>query len=397
MYSVPYLMQGINLVESGRKQEALPYLRYAARHEPINAEGWLWLAAASDDREEYRHCINMALQLDPQHPVAARMRADLERQDWQLAGGFPIGPVNTPPVASTPIIGMVSPPTAYPLADTGTWQRPSRLRRALRALVIALLLGGCLGGIASLVVSGVLIDLGRDVLRIEETHSLQFTVGELPGFRFRVEVPETWMPADSDSGTWRSTRDNLLAAFSVPDDQISVWELVEESFSTAVRDPVYGQVIPNVRLVETDVDLLGRHNMVTALTLHEIVPFPTPPEGATGDVCGRVRAVEAAFRADGALATQPDSALVASDVIERADLGDCAFFVHRRYTNQPAHEVSFPVTIDRAPTVTREITLVVPVGEARYAVWVLTLADSAYDDYDSAIDRVIKTLVHRPT
>ena len=87
----PHLMQGIQLVQAGQKAEALAYLRHAARTEEIGVEGWLWLAAATDDLEEYRYCVEMALQLDPYHPIAQRMRDELARQ------GRPIGPPPSEP------------------------------------------------------------------------------------------------------------------------------------------------------------------------------------------------------------------------------------------------------------------------------------------------------------
>jgi hypothetical protein len=77
----PDLLQGIGLVQSGHRRAALDYLRRAAQGEPLTAEGWLWLAAATDDLAEYRGAVTQALRLDPRHPTARRMRAELERMD----------------------------------------------------------------------------------------------------------------------------------------------------------------------------------------------------------------------------------------------------------------------------------------------------------------------------
>ena len=76
----PNLMQGIQFVRAGRKAEALPYLRYAVQNESVPADGWLWLAAATADLDEYRYCVDQALRLDPQHRTALQMRGDLERR-----------------------------------------------------------------------------------------------------------------------------------------------------------------------------------------------------------------------------------------------------------------------------------------------------------------------------
>jgi hypothetical protein len=381
MYNAPppNLMQGIQLIESGRKAEALPYLRYAVQNEVATAEGWLWLAAATDDLEEYRYCIDQALRLDPFHPTAQRMRNELERLESHArapgnmyaayGAGFETG-----------------------RQATSARHRPSRLRRLLRALVLLLIVGGCVGGVAALIASGVIQEAARDWLAGEETHTLEFTVGGLSPYRFRVEMPGTWLPADTDDPSWRDKREKLMAAFPPPDGQTSVWEQVETSFSRAARDPVYGEISPPIRLVETDVARLEQGSMVAALTLLEIVPYPSLGEPAA-DVCAQMRLLEQYFKTTGELAMQPDSAIVETALTERQGQDDCIFVVHRRYTNQT--QVAFPLSADRAPTATRAITLAVPVGIERYALWQITFADSVYDDYERTIERIFDTLVYQ--
>ena len=85
----PNLAQGIHLVQSGDKQTALIFLRRAAQDEPLTAEGWLWLAAATGDLAEYRQAVTRALRLASRHPVARRMRAELERLDGAAANTAP--------------------------------------------------------------------------------------------------------------------------------------------------------------------------------------------------------------------------------------------------------------------------------------------------------------------
>jgi hypothetical protein len=387
----PNLAQGIQLVEARRRGEALPYLRFAARTEGLPAEGWLWLAAATDDLEEYRHCVLEALRLDPFHPTAQRMRNDLERQAGWVAYPPP-NPYSYAPAAPLPYADEF----ATRRQETAAHYRPSRLRRAIRILAVALLLGSCLGVIAALIVSGAITNAARDLLAIREAHTLEFTIGEQPGYRFRVEVPETWLPANADSGSWRDARDALIAAFPTPAGQDSVWEQVEVSFSSAVRDPVYGEMLPPVQLVETDSDKLGASGMVAALTLHEIVPFPPPPPGMTVDICSKMRALEAQFSAEGTLNPQPDSEVIETILAARHDRDDCVYAIHRRLTRQPPQNVPFPLAPDRAPDAFREITLAVPVGAERYALWRITLADSAYDDYAYAVERILSTLQYAP-
>jgi Flp pilus assembly protein TadD len=120
MYNTPppNLLHGINLVQAGQKHEALIYLRHAARHEPLTAEGWLWLAAATDNLDEYTYSVDQALRLDPRHPIAARMRGDLNR----LAGW------NRPAETGT------GEPTNRPAPAT-EMHRLSRARRAMSRLL----------------------------------------------------------------------------------------------------------------------------------------------------------------------------------------------------------------------------------------------------------------------
>lgn len=383
MYNAPppHLMQGIHLLESGRRIEALPYLRHAARTEPIPADGWLWLAAATDDREEYRYCVTQALHLDPYHPVAARMRAELERQDaWPVATGAGYAPVNASMGAPTGSF-----PEIYPTMRQELPRRPSRLRRVLRGLVLGILLGGCLGVLASLAVSGVVQDAARDWLQGGDEHTLQFTVGDSPGFRFRVAVPDSWMPANTDSQSWRDTRDALMKQFPVPEDQPSPWEEVEKSFSSAVRDPVYGTMLPPVSLVETDADRLAGQGMIAALTLREIMPLPKEPAGS---VCERLDRVRSQFESE----ASGRGEVIESRVVERRAPDDCIVILDRRFLDLSPQEIPYPVPGSAAPDAIREIKLAVPVGAELYAVWTLIVADAAAGEYADAITQIRESL-----
>ncbi len=383
----PYLMTGIQLVQAGRRADALPYLRYAAQNEPINAEGWLWLAAATDDLEEYRACVNHALRLDRTHPVASRMRAELER-------------LTTP--ARTPSGGMEAVPSwlgasvVAPDEDTAARRRGQhrparhRLRWVLAVMVLVAIVA------AALIVSGVLqdaVDTAQNSSNATGAHTLDFTVGATDGYRFRVEVPDSWLPANTDSPDWKAARDSIAAAFPVPEGQIGVWQQVEASFSAVTRDPVYGVMLPQPRLVETDIARLTQSGVVTTLTLSEIVPLPDLTDGQSGDLCARMQLLQAQFQADNELATQPGNTLLKAELVTRGNLGDCAYWIERRYTGQNPSQVPFPVTIDRAPDTIRTVLIAVPVGTERYALWTVSLADSAYDDYANTIARIVDTLV----
>lgn len=375
MYNAPppNLMAGIQLAQAGRKLDALPYLRRAARHETMSAEGWLWLAAATDDFEEYRFSVDQALVLDPRHPVASRMRDDLNR-----LSGWPPAPSGA-------------------VWDTGRHEatalfRPSRGRRALRALVLLLFALAVVGGVALLVIAADLPERVRGWLKIEESRSAAFTVGSEPGYRFRVEVPESWYAADTASADWQAARNRLQGAFD--DVPPAVWALVETDFAGAGRDPVFGDLDPKIRLVETDTDRLAKNGLIPALTLHAIIPLPSPSDAPGADVCARMQLLNA-----GDQNPVPNSTVVEVSVVRRNTLGDCLFLIDRRYTGQSPDQVPFALSAARAPVAFREITLAVPFGEERndYALWQITLADSAYADYERAIDRIVATLEYRGT
>ncbi len=384
----PNLLQGIQLAQAGHKAEALRYLRYAAQTEHLTAEGWLWLAAASDDLGEYRHCVEQALRLDPYHPVAGRMRHELEaslaapaRSPAYAAGGYP--------AAEQDLGQTFAGDYTMQREDTAYRHRASWLRRLLRALVLIVLLGGCIGIVASLVVSGAVENLVRDLLMVEELHTLEFTVGESPGFRFRVDVPETWLPANTDNNSWRETRDTLTAAFP---SSTALWEDIEQSFSVVIRDPVYGEMKPRIHLVETDTARLQDNGMVAALSLHDILALPDPLPGTDGSVCARMRLLETQFAASGTFAASPDVETLETTLAVRKSLGDCVFAIERRFTDQRTDQVLFPLPDANIPTSTREVMIAVPVGIERYAVWQITFADRAAGDYDYAVEQIIGSL-----
>ncbi len=353
----PNLAQGISLAQAGRKPEALVYLRQAARTEPLNAEGWLWLAAASDDLEEYRLCVEQALRTDPRHPVAQRMQNDLMR----------LGEMNQTMPRGMPGIGTQTPPR-------------SRGRRRFILLLLFLLLGA--GAVVALIVSGVAEDaLDRLSTRDEVVHSVEFTVGEGSlAHRFYVEVPSSWLPADTDSQTWIDTRGELEQAFPGSE---SVWTEIEASYSNTVRNPVYGELRPKpVAIVETDHDTLDDAGMVSTLALLEIQPLPKNDQDL--NTCERLQLLQSELEAE-PLPTGAE--IVRSLIAQREGRDDCALVFHRRLTSA-ASGVLPGIT---PPAAVHEIRLAVPIeAENRYTLWILTISDSVYREADT--DRLIASL-----
>ncbi|WP_119068107.1 hypothetical protein [Aggregatilinea lenta] len=370
----PNLMQGIFLVQSGRKVEALAYLRHAARTEPVGPEGWLWLAAATDDLEEYRYCVQMALQLDRAHAVARQMRDDLARRGI---------PVDLPPDNGAGI----------GVAERSLPYRGTRRRRILLAVMVLLLLAAVLGVIYVVTMTDVLSDAVDEVDQALSGTETTIRVGSAPSFRFRVDLPESWMAADEDSGGWQSTRTALEDDFPAPGEGGGVLEQVDESFSAVTRDPVYGAVQPNVRLVNTDRVALAAEGMVATLTLQEILPLPEVDAGEDPTVCNRLGVLQRRSQDD---AATDGSEVIASGLIERDLPQDCVFFVHRRFPIDSFDQNVFLLDPDRAPEAMRAIAIVVPVGAERYALWWLTYADEAAEAYQDTLDGILETLEYVP-
>ncbi|HVO72196.1 MAG TPA: hypothetical protein VMT24_19230, partial [Aggregatilineaceae bacterium] len=236
MYNAPppNLMQGIHLVQSGRKMEALAYLRHATQTEVLTAEGWLWLAAATDDLEEYRRCVSEALLLDPRHPVAVQMRDELDRLErWgpKVGGESPPAPSELP--ASSSQGYPVLPGFNARSQNAAALYPPARRWSRWRVPILLLIVGVAAAVIVVVALSGVVQDTARRWLDIQQMQTLDFTVGEMPGYHFQVEVPQSWVPANTDNKSWRDRRDALMAVFPAADGQSSAWQQMEVSFGTA--------------------------------------------------------------------------------------------------------------------------------------------------------------------
>jgi hypothetical protein len=322
------------------------------------------------------------------------MRDDLQRYPQQAAYSQQVW--NPPVYIPSPDEYATQRETLREEGATNTHIRPSRLRRILRAVVLLVIVGGCVGGIAALVTSGVIQDTAREWLAGNDAHTLDFTVGETPAYHFRVEVPDSWLPANTDNPSWRARRDDLIARFPPPTGLDSIWDQLDESFSQAVRNPVYGDMLPPVHLVETDPDQLIASSMIAALTLTEISPFPgelaTDLPNNTPDICARMRALERAYQT-GELALPPGGEPLpdnSTTLAARGDQNDCIFAIHRRYTI-PA-SFTPPTLPGQMPQTVRLIWIAVPVEAERYAVWTVTFAEADAPDYERAVERILETL-----
>lgn len=74
--STPALEQAIHSLRNGDRAAAQTLLLQLTAEQPALAEGWLWLAAVSEDATQKRSHLQQALALNPQDPrAAAALRA----------------------------------------------------------------------------------------------------------------------------------------------------------------------------------------------------------------------------------------------------------------------------------------------------------------------------------
>jgi hypothetical protein len=101
-------------------------------------------------------------------------------------------------------------------------------------------------------------------------------------------------------------------------------------------------------------------------------------------------------QADGSAASVQDNELIEARLLERDPPDDCVFYIHRRATNRLPQQITFPLSPERAPDAMRAVSIMVPVGAERYAVWWLTFADDAASAYSDALNRIVESLEYRP-
>lgn len=66
------LNTAIQLVQSGRRQFAVPVLREIVQENPADENAWLWLAECMDEVEHKRFCLQKVLAINP-HNLQAQM------------------------------------------------------------------------------------------------------------------------------------------------------------------------------------------------------------------------------------------------------------------------------------------------------------------------------------
>jgi hypothetical protein len=337
-----YTQMGIDLARQGRKREALPYLRYAVTIEHPNADVWLWLAHVSPDRDEYRHCVQQALTLEPNHPTALRMKQDL---DYQALG-------ISPALGATQVVHTMD----------DSHKRLKRLRR--RIMLINAILAALACAVLARLAESRLDDIKAYLPLPEQAKTIQFAVGE-EDIRFRVDVPESWFLADVGSATWQEKRDELQAEFPSVDGRTNSWRSFESDLSEIEPDPITGAIRRSVAVIETDFNRVEEsEDAVPRLALVAI--------RQEDNSC-------AAFREMAAELTTETEQFIGSEVRERAP-DNCVLVIQMQ-------------DISPAEVRLRVFQIYLPLDADRLAEWNLILPETIYQDhYQTASETVIDTL-----
>ena len=78
------LRDGIAAAKAGNKPLTRRLLRQVTELDPRNELAWLWLAGVAESTEDSLSCLNQVLEINPEHPLLARIRAaeDGEFDQW---------------------------------------------------------------------------------------------------------------------------------------------------------------------------------------------------------------------------------------------------------------------------------------------------------------------------
>jgi len=341
---------GIEYAQQGHKEAALAYLRRAVTTEPINAEVWLWLAHLTPNLEEYRHCVNQALILAPEHPTALRMQQDI---DYQNHG--------SPPNEAAQ--------TSQALRKTDTSHKRRRRILILLNLIVLALAGGFAG---QYVLNRVTVeDLEGFLPFFEEQHKqVQFAVGnEDETFRFQVEIPRTWYLADIGSPSWQEQREQLRATYGDQANQFLAE--VESDISATERIEATGEFATAAYIVETSVVHIVE-NPFLAPSLR-VLSVQNLPADYDNNSCDTMRALAAQVQNS----IQDQENFIGIEVWEQPSK-QCLYYIQTQET------------IENHPV--RVYSIGIPVTDTQIANWVLVVPAEAWRNYSESLNRLFDSL-----
>ncbi len=150
-----FLEAGIEAYQAGDLTLAQSALARAVKSDPSNANAWLWLGRALEDREKKRFCFARAVRLDPANLAA---RQEVEDLDHEPVSPSPLlfqaaeqNPIKVAPQTPEEIPQDVVPPTAPVVIPTASTPKSGWLSRGLLIGGIGALLLACTAAIVLLV------------------------------------------------------------------------------------------------------------------------------------------------------------------------------------------------------------------------------------------------------
>jgi hypothetical protein len=202
---------------------------------------------------------------------------------------------------------------------------------------------------------------------------IQFTVGpEEQTYGFSVEVPTSWVLADSGSGTWREERERLEIVFPPEEGDPNLWREFQTDPSEVKVDSLTGTLSRPVVVLETMVTKLeDAPNQPARLSLVAVQSIPSNFSSTDCAVLVDLLSFEEDRAAD-------NDNFLGSELVNRNET-DCLYYLE--YQN-PSDG-------------TRFWRIHLPVDRQQVAVWQVTVPEAQQDDYQTIVDRIIETLMLR--
>lgn len=359
---------GIQLAQQGRRQEALTYLRLAVQTEPPHVEVWLWLAHVTPLREEYHHCVQQALSLDPYHNTARQMHGMLNPSELRTTQ------------FGTPTTSLSSNSQQMAVDDNliHKMQRQRNSRRQRRWLLMLVLLGGLL---ATAIVIGTTF---RDVLENDtdastSTANAPLVVSVTPQNRdfsvsFSMQASETWLLATTDNAEWQAAK----AAAGQGSALNNVLTALETDLTMLQINPANDDLVPQVRIVETNREAIVASSG-QPLRL-ELVRLGAVYASMDDTSCRGIEqlANEQQRILDSTAATSSQTVIESRVIAQQNDR--CLLFIHY-FGRSALSELDEHIYV-----------MFVPVGNQQLAEWHLTVVEPVHVRYQSAIETLLTTL-----
>ncbi|MBN1450154.1 MAG: PH domain-containing protein [Anaerolineales bacterium] len=138
-----FAQQGVDALKSGDKSRARQFLQRAVETDPSDVQAWLWLSRAVETDREKAQCLQQALRLDPDNPMAAKGLTQLIARGALSVEDLPSpAPVSVPPPAHAEPLSTASAPSK-PQNDNGAAvfvTRPSLIPLFVAGLLLVIVL-----------------------------------------------------------------------------------------------------------------------------------------------------------------------------------------------------------------------------------------------------------------